>query len=94
MNKILLFMMMAAGVAQVLAAQKTATLAVAGMSCEACPITVKKALTKVNGVSRAVVDFDKRLVVVDFDDAKTSVQQLILATSQAGYPSTIRENRQ
>ena len=51
-------------------------------------------LTKVNGVSRAVVDFDKRLVVIDFDDAKTSVQQLTLATAQAGYPSTVRENRQ
>lgn len=94
MNKILLFVMMAAGAAQVLAVQKTVTLAVAGMSCEACPITVKKALTKVNGVSRAVVDFDKRLVVIDFDDAKTSVQQLTLATAQAGYPSTVRENRQ
>ncbi len=94
MKKILLLVMMAAGAAQVLAVQKTATLAVAGMTCEACPITVKKALTRVSGVSRAVVDFDKRLVVVDFDDAKASLLQLTQATTQAGYPSTARENKQ
>ena len=94
MKKILLLVMMAAGAAQVLAVQKTATLAVAGMTCEACPITVKKALTRVSGVSRAVVDFDKRLVIVDFDDAKTSLLQLTQATTQAGYPSTARENKQ
>ena len=94
MKKILLLVMMAAGAAQVLAVQKTATLAVAGMTCEACPITVKKALTRVSGVSRAVVDFDKRLVIVDFDDAKTSLLQLTQATTQAGYPSTVRENKQ
>ncbi|EKH5750464.1 cation transporter, partial [Pseudomonas aeruginosa] len=31
------------------AATKTVTLSVPGMTCAACPITVKKALTKVDG---------------------------------------------
>ena len=34
------------------AATKTVTLSVPGMTCAACPITVKKALTKVDGVQR------------------------------------------
>jgi len=35
------------------AGTKTITLSDPGMTCAACPITVKKALTKVNGVTKA-----------------------------------------
>jgi mercuric ion binding protein len=73
------------------AAVKTVTLAVPGMTCAACPITVKKALTKVDGVTKAEVDFDKRQAVVTYDDAKTSVETLTQATTDAGYPSTIKQ---
>ena len=73
-----------------LAAQKTATLAVPGMTCAACPITVKKALTQVEGVTRAEVDYDKKQAIVTFDDARVSVNQLSRATAEAGYPSSIK----
>ena len=59
------------------------------MDCAACPITVKKALTKVNGVTLAKVDFEKRQATVTFDDTKTDVQALTLATKNVGYPSTL-----
>lgn len=72
------------------AAIKTVTLSVPGMTCAACPITVKKALSKVEGVSQVDVSFDKREAVVTFDDAKTSIQKLTAATTNAGYPSTVR----
>ena len=73
------------------AAQKTVTLVVARMTCATCPITVKKALTKVEGVSRAVVDFETtKEAVVTFDDAKTTVAVLTRATTDAGYPSTVK----
>ena len=73
------------------AAIQTVTLAVPGMTCAACPITVKKALTKVNGVTKAEVNFDKRQAVVTYDDAKTNVATLTKATAEAGYPSTVKE---
>ena len=73
------------------AAVKTVTLAVPGMTCAACPITVKKALTQVDGVTKAAVDFDKRQAVVTYDDAKTSVETLTKATTDAGYPSTVKQ---
>ena len=73
------------------AATKTVTLSVPGMDCPVCPITVKKALTKVDGVSKAEVNFDKRQAVVTFDDAKTSVETLTKATKDAGYPATVRQ---
>ena len=43
-------------------APKTVTLSVPTMDCPVCPITVKKALVKVSGVSQATVNFDNRPV--------------------------------
>lgn len=71
------------------AASQTVTLSVPGMDCPVCPITVKKALAKVPGVSRAEVDFDKRQAIVTFDNAKANADALIHATKDAGYPSTL-----
>ena len=72
------------------AATKTVTLAVPGMTCAACPITVKTALAKVAGVEKTDVSFEKREAVVTYDDAKTTVAALIKATADAGYPSTVK----
>lgn len=71
-------------------ATKAVTLDVPGMTCSLCPITVKKALTKVNGVIKAEVSFDKRQAVVTFDDAKTNVGTLTKATADTGYPATVK----
>ncbi len=73
------------------AATKTVTLSVPGMTCEACPITVKKALSKVAGVEKAEVSFEKREAVVTFDDAKTNADALTKATANAGYPSSVKQ---
>jgi mercuric ion binding protein len=73
-----------------LAAQRTLTLAVPGMSCSVCPITVNKALREVPGVISAKADLDAKEAVVTYDDAKTSPDRLIKATTDAGYPSTVK----
>ena len=70
-------------------APKTVTLSVPSMDCPVCPITVKKALTQVSGVSQTSVNFGKRQAVVFFDDAKTNVGTLTESTKSAGYPSTV-----
>ncbi len=72
------------------AAVRTVTLAVPGMSCAACPITVKKALQKVPGVSKVSVSYEKKEAVVSFDDAKTTIKALEDATFEAGYESTVK----
>ena len=74
-------------VAPAWASPQTVTLNVSGMTCPACPITVKKALEKVPGVSKIDVRFEKKQVLVTFDDAKTSTDALVKATTNAGYPS-------
>ena len=89
MNQFLALTLCTMLAAPVWSAPRTVTLSLPTMDCPVCPITVKKALGKVDGVSRAEVDFGKRQAVVQFDDAKTSAEALARATTDAGYPSTV-----
>lgn len=73
------------------AATRTVTLAVPTMSCATCPITVKKALSRVDGVLSAKVSWEPKEAVVVFDDAETNVQALMDATKNAGYPSSLKQ---
>jgi mercuric ion binding protein len=75
--------------APVWAAPQTVTLAVSKMTCAACPITVKKALSRVPGVAEVAVSFEKKQATVVFDDIKTNVTALTRATANAGYPSSV-----
>jgi periplasmic mercuric ion binding protein len=59
----------------------------------ACVISVTRSLTKVNGVTKADVSLEKAEAVVTYDDAKTSVEALLKATKDAGYPSTLKKER-
>ena len=90
MKKLFASLAFVAVVAPVWAATQTVTLSVPGMTCAACPITVKKAISKVEGVSKVDVTFETREAVVTFDDAKTNVPALTKATADAGYPSDLK----
>ena len=92
MNKLIAAVLVGSGLlasAAAFAAPKTVTLAVPGMYCASCPITVKGSLTGVPGVAKVEVSLAKRTATVTFDDAKTAVPALIAATTNAGYPSTL-----
>jgi mercuric ion binding protein len=92
-NSIAAFVAMVALTATVWASPKTVTLNVSGMTCEACPITVKKALQKIPGVAKVDVVYEKKQVVVTFDDSKTNTEALVKATTNAGYPSQPEQDR-
>jgi mercuric ion binding protein len=68
---------------------QTVTLDVQNMTCAVCPITVKKALERVPGVTDAKVDFDKKTASISFDPDKASIDTLTKATADAGYPSSV-----
>lgn len=70
------------------AESKTVTLSVPGMNCDLCPLTIKKAISKVPGVSSVEASYEKKQAIVTFDDSKASVEALMKATANAGYPST------
>ncbi len=67
------------------------TLDVQNMTCSLCPITVKKALTQVPGVSTAKVDLDTKTATVRFDPDKASPAALVKATTNAGFPATVHK---
>lgn len=80
----------AAGPAQ----QETVVLDVKNMTCAMCPITVRKAMEKVPGVIKTEAKYEGDSVGwarVTFDPNKTTVQALIQATTNAGYPSQIQQ---
>jgi mercuric ion binding protein len=70
------------------AAERTVTLAVQNMYCAACPHTVKASLQAVPGVAAVSVSYEDKTAIVTFDDAKTNVNVLTTATTNAGYPSS------
>ncbi len=89
MNKTLLGLALVLCTVPTWAATRTVTLSVPGMNCPTCPITVKKALNRVPGVLQVSSSLEKRQSTVTFDDSKASVDDLIMATEEAGYPSSV-----
>lgn len=71
------------------AASRTVTLNVENMYCALCPLTVKTALEKVDGVEQATVFYEEATAIVLFDDSETDTQHLTEATTKAGYSSTV-----
>jgi len=83
-------LLFAIGTAPAIAGTRTVTLSVPSMTCATCPITVKKALQKVDGVTEAKVTWEPKEAVVTYDDAKTDMNALTSATQNAGYPSSVK----
>lgn len=73
------------------AAPHTAVLDMQNMTCSLCPVTVKKSLQSVVGVTDASIDFDKKAATVTFDSDKTTPSALVKATTEAGYSSIARK---
>lgn len=73
------------------ATPQTTVLDVKNMTCGLCPVTVKKSLEKVSGVSQARIDFEKKTATVTFDADRTSTMALIKATTDAGFPSQVHK---
>lgn len=74
-----------------LAAEKSVTLAVEGMTCASCPYIVEQTLASVSGVNDVEVSFPEKTATVTFDDSKTNVAALTDATANMGYPSRLIE---
>lgn len=71
------------------ATPKTVTLDVKNMTCELCPVTIRKSLEKLTGVSAVKIDFAKKTATVTFEPDKVQPDALTQATTNAGYPSTV-----
>jgi mercuric ion binding protein len=73
------------------AAERTVTLKVENMTCDLCAPTVRKSLSKLNGVIRVQVSPQQETATVTFDDTKTDLNALTSATKSVGYPSRVAQ---
>lgn len=61
------------------------TLKVQGMSCAHCVNAVETGVGGLEGVSSVKVDLDKGEVAVDYDNSKTSMNEIQEAIEDQGY---------
>ena len=66
---------------------------VEGMTCVICKGNVEKALGKLNGVSKAVVNLLENEVTVDYDDSLLKEEDLAKAVKDAGYKLLINKQK-
>ncbi|MEO5580421.1 MAG: metal-binding (seleno)protein [Gemmatimonadaceae bacterium] len=71
------------------AGRKTAILNVEGMTCGGCVLGVRKVLSRLAGVSKAEVSYEKRRAVVTYDPAVVTTTQMIAAIKTLGYTATV-----
>lgn len=66
-----------------------ATFTVDKMTCATCPITVRTAMQRVEGVKDVTVDFDAKTATVLFDSTLTNAKHIGEASSNVGFPATV-----
>jgi periplasmic mercuric ion binding protein len=70
------------------AAQASASFSVENMTCATCPISVKKAMMRVAGVTSVDIDYGAKTATVVFDPALTTPEEIAAASTDVGYPAT------
>lgn len=74
--------------AQIAQAQvRTASFIVDNMTCATCPITVRTAMSRVDGVRSVSVDFASKRATVTYDPARATTEAIAAASTNAGYPA-------
>ena len=73
-------------------AQQQTTFAIEHMTCATCPITVRRAMEGVPGVSAVQVDFAAKTARATYDPARATAAQIAAASTNAGYPARVVQN--
>ena len=71
--------------------EQTVTFDVEKMTCATCPIAVRKAMQRVDGVKDVSVDFAGKTATVTFDSAATTAAEIGTASTDVGFPASARE---
>ena len=70
---------------------KTEDIIIANVKCDGCATTIKKELLKIKGVKNAVVDLDRDMVTVSYDDF-VDRNRIIHQLHSLGYPEATEKN--
>jgi copper chaperone CopZ len=78
-------------VGTVAAKPQTASFKIEGMTCAiGCAKTIETKLSKMNGIQKAAVDFDKKEAIVNFDAAVLSSKDIVDAVQTTGDGETYK----
>ncbi len=69
---------------------QTATFDVEKMTCATCPIAVRKAMQRVDGVKEVNVDLDSKTAIVTYDAGVTTTAEIGNASTDVGFPASVR----
>lgn len=71
-----------------------ATVAIEGMTCGSCAVTVKAALARLPGVAEVRVDVARGRAEVRFDRTRVDAERIAEAITEAGYPASVVSERE
>jgi copper chaperone CopZ len=70
---------------------ETASFKIEGMTCAiGCAKTIETKLSKMDGIQKATVDFDKKEAVVNFDGAVLTSEKIVKAVESTGDGETYK----
>lgn len=64
---------------------KNIELKIEGMHCTGCSMRLEKVLNNLNGIQKASVNIETGKANIEFDEKKTSIQDIKLAIEDAGF---------
>jgi mercuric ion binding protein len=94
MNRIsvtVLALFLTAGALLASESDSTVTFDVEKMTCATCPIAVRKAMQRVEGVKEVKVSYDDKTASVTFDPTVTTVTEIGQASTDVGFPAVAKE---
>jgi len=65
------------------------TFKVDGMTCKMCPLTIKTALKKLDGVVKAEVSYEDKKATVVYEEDKVSKTDMVEAIEKAGFEAKV-----
>lgn len=70
---------------------KTVHLKVVGMTCGGCVVGTRTVLTRLNGVTKAEISYERQEAIVTYDPAKVTIAQIVAAIKTLGYTATVAQ---
>lgn len=68
--------------------ERTVAFEIDKMTCATCPITVRTAMRRVDGVKTVNVDLDSKTATVTYDAGVTTPSEIASASTNVGFPAT------
>jgi len=72
--------------------ETTVSFTIEKMTCATCPVAVKKAMQRVDGVEDVEVDYDLKTATVTFDASVTSANEIGNASTNVGFPARLQKS--